>query len=83
MGEIRTVKGRERERATAVERVVVTAETEIAWKINAQTASQPAWYVCIGCIQCAACVACLPTVAPSRVAPLNDTALIARTDALE
>jgi hypothetical protein len=78
MGEIRTVKGRERERATAVERVVVTplreghccgasrrnpAETEIARKINAQTASQQAWYVRIGCIRGAACAAYPPTAA--------------------
>jgi hypothetical protein len=97
MGEIRTVKGRERERATAVERVVVTplreghccgasrrnpAETEIARKMNAQTASQQAWYVRIGCIRGAACAVYPPNCGHPSVALLDRRRLIARTHAM-
>jgi hypothetical protein len=80
-----------------VERVVVTplreghccgasrrnpAETEIARKINAQTASQQAWYVRIGCIRGAACAVYPPNCGHPSVALLDQRRLIGRTHAM-
>src|ERR1700676_3322248 len=79
MGEIRTVKGRERERATAAERAVQPRRDGNCSENQCPDSLTTSVVRRIGCIRCAACAAYPPTAAtlpPHFPGPTNTDSLL-------